>query len=79
MSRAALGHTGRPLRAPPLVVASYVLVAAATIARLAAPLAPARSLLLLELSGASWTLAFAAFAIGLGPVLLQPRVDGPPG
>jgi uncharacterized protein involved in response to NO len=79
MSRAALGHTGRPLRAPLLVVASYVLVTAATVARLAAPLAPARSLLLLELSGALWTLAFAAFAIRLGPVLLRPRVDGRPG
>jgi hypothetical protein len=37
MSRATLGHTGRPLHAPPLVVASYLLVGPAAIARLAAP------------------------------------------
>lgn len=79
MSRATLGHAGRPLHAPPLVVASYVLVTAATIARLAAALAPAQSVALLVLSGALWTLAFAAFAIRLGPVLVLPRADGRPG
>ena len=41
MSRATLGHTGRPLHAPPPVVAAYLLVGAAAIARLAAPVAPA--------------------------------------
>jgi uncharacterized protein involved in response to NO len=76
MSRATLGHTGRPLHAPGAVVASYLLVTAAAIARLAAPLAPAQSLLLLGFSGALWSLAFAAFAIRLGPALLQPRADG---
>jgi uncharacterized protein involved in response to NO len=73
MSRATLGHTGRPLRAPLLVVASYVLVGASAIARLAAAVAPTRSVSLLVLSGASWSLAFAAFTLSLGPALLQPR------
>jgi uncharacterized protein involved in response to NO len=76
MSRATLGHTGRPLRAPGLVVASYLLVTAAAIARLAAPLAPTQSVLLLGLSGAFWSLAFAALTIRLGPILLRPRADG---
>jgi uncharacterized protein involved in response to NO len=53
MSRATLGHTGRPLHAPPLVVASYLLVGAAAIARLAAPLAPAHAISLLVISGGS--------------------------
>jgi uncharacterized protein involved in response to NO len=80
MSRATLGHTGRPLQAPGLVVAAYVLVSAAAILRLAAPLAPAGSALpLLVMSGAAWSLAFAAFAIRLGPILLRPRPDGRPG
>jgi uncharacterized protein involved in response to NO len=80
MSRATLGHTGRPLRAPRLIVASYLLVSAAAIVRLAAAPAPAQlALPLLVLSGAFWSLAFAAFAIRLGPALLQPRADGRPG
>jgi uncharacterized protein involved in response to NO len=80
MSRATLGHTGRPLQAPRLIVASYLLVSAAAIVRLAAAPAPAQlALPLLVLSGALWSLAFAAFAIRLGPALLQPRADGRPG
>jgi uncharacterized protein involved in response to NO len=79
MSRATLGHTGRPLRAPPLVVASYVLVGAAAIARLAAPLAPAHAISLLVISGALWSVAFAAFVFSLGPALVRPRIDGRPG
>jgi uncharacterized protein involved in response to NO len=79
MSRATLGHTGRPLSASPLVVASYLLVGAAAIARLAAPLAPAHGMSLLMISGGLWSLAFAAFVVRLGPALLQPRADGRPG
>jgi uncharacterized protein involved in response to NO len=41
MSGATLGHTGRPLHAAPLIVASYVLTSAATLARPAASLATA--------------------------------------
>ena len=80
MSRATLGHTGRPLHAPRPIVASYLLVSAAAIVRLAAALGAGESALpLLVLSGALWSLAFAAFAVRLGPALLQPRVDGRPG
>jgi uncharacterized protein involved in response to NO len=79
MSRATLGHTGRALRAPPLVVAAYLLVGAAAIARLAAPLTPAHAVALLVISGAFWSLAFAAFLFRLGPALVQPRIDGRPG
>jgi uncharacterized protein involved in response to NO len=79
MSRATLGHTGRPLHAPPLAVASYVLIGAAAIARLAAALTPTYSRSWLVISAALWSLAFAAFAIGLGPALVLPRVDGRPG
>jgi uncharacterized protein involved in response to NO len=79
MSRATLGHTGRPLRAPWPVVASYLLVSAAAIARLSAALAPESAAPLLGLSGALWSLAFAAFAVRLGPALLRARADGRPG
>jgi uncharacterized protein involved in response to NO len=79
MSRATLGHTGRPLHAPRLIVASYLLVSAAAIARMAAAPASALALPLLVLSGVFWSLAFLAFAIRLGPALVQPRADGRPG
>jgi uncharacterized protein involved in response to NO len=79
MSRATLGHTGRALRAPPLVVIAYLLVGAAAVARLAAPLAPAHAVSLLVISGAFWSLAFGAFLFRLGPALVGPRIDGRPG
>src|SRR5690606_36032036 len=58
MSRATLGHTGRPMHAAPAIVAAYLLVGAAAIARLAAPLAPAHLVPLLVISGGLWSLAF---------------------
>jgi uncharacterized protein involved in response to NO len=79
MSRATLGHTGRPLHAPPPVVAAYLLVGAAAIARLAAPVATAHAVSLLVISGALWSLAFAGFVFSLGPALVQPRIDSRPG
>jgi uncharacterized protein involved in response to NO len=79
MSRATLGHTGRPMRAPRPVVAGYLMITAAAIARLAAALAPVNAVPLLMISGALWSLAFAAFALCLGPALLRPRADGRPG
>jgi uncharacterized protein involved in response to NO len=75
MSRATLGHSGRPLRAPRAVVGSYLLVTAAAVVRLWAALAPAQANPLLTLSAAFWSVAFAAFAVCLGPALLGPRVD----
>ena len=79
MSRATLGHTGRPLHAPPPVVAAYLLVGAAAIARLAAPVATAHAFSLLVISGALWSLAFAGFVFSLGPALVQPRIGSRPG
>jgi uncharacterized protein involved in response to NO len=79
MSRATLGHTGRPLHAPRSILASYLLVSAAAIARLLAALVPGLALPLLLISGALWSLAFAVFALRLGPALLRARADGRPG
>jgi uncharacterized protein involved in response to NO len=80
MSRAALGHTGRPLRASAWIVASYVLVSAAAVARLAALLLPAGLYLpALLASGLLWAAAFAIFSGIYAPVLIHPRVDGKPG
>jgi uncharacterized protein involved in response to NO len=80
MSRAALGHTGRALHVAAPVVASYVLVSAATLIRLAGPLLMSELYLpALVVSGLLWTAAFALFSAIYWPVLTNPRVDAKPG
>lgn len=81
MSRAALGHTGRPLKAAPLTVIVYGLITLAAVIRvLGAAIAPETIYrMTLDISGAAWTLAFGLFLVVYGPILLRPRVDGKPG
>ena len=80
MTRVALGHTGRPLRAPRGMALAYGLVLAAAIARTFAPLlAPSAMGSLLLISGASWISAFAIFLAVYTPYLISPRIDGNPG
>ncbi|HUA53889.1 MAG TPA: NnrS family protein [Candidatus Sulfotelmatobacter sp.] len=79
MSRAALGHTGRPLAAHPVVVASYAMISLAALLRIMAPLVPSAYPALIATSGAVWTLAFVQFLIIYAPILIRPRVDGKPG
>jgi uncharacterized protein involved in response to NO len=79
-TRVALGHTGRPLVAPPLATAAYLLISAAALARTAGtllfPEAYARVILV---SGLIWVAAYALFLVGYAPILLRPRVDGQEG
>lgn len=77
MSRAALGHGGRPLKAAPITVAAYLLVWSAAWARLAAPLGDGQDLL--RLAGLLWTAGFALFVLAYAPICLGPRADGKPG
>lgn len=73
-SRAALGHTGRPLQSHPLLTTSYLLITIAAITRVAATFGPgARELLLV--SAAAWTLGFGCFAWRYVPILTQPRLQ----
>lgn len=70
MSRATLGHTGRPLVAPPATVAAYILVSLAAVARTAvAPWWPVGNLI----AGALWALAFGLFVTCHGAMLIGPR------
>jgi uncharacterized protein involved in response to NO len=79
MTRVPLGHTGRPLRAPPAAVLAYALVSAGAVGRSAGPaLAPDHALPVLLASGALWAIAFAVYAVGYAPILLGPRVGGEP-
>ena len=80
MSRAALGHTGRPLRAHPLTAAAYWLLTAAVATRVFAPaLLPEHYTAVVMTAGTLWFTAFLLYVAVYAPVLLLPRVDGKPG
>jgi uncharacterized protein involved in response to NO len=73
MTRATLGHTGRPLEADAPTCASYVLVTLAALLRLGAAFPGAYVVVLASLAGVAWSLAFVMFAWRYGPMLLAPR------
>jgi uncharacterized protein involved in response to NO len=79
MTRATLGHTGRPLRADAGTTTVYALVTFAALARIAAAAWPSAPETLLWLAGGAWFAAFAGFTMVYGPMLLRPRIDGRPG
>ncbi len=77
MTRVALGHTGRPLRAPRLLASAYILLSTAAAARVFAPsVAPDAYRWSVMAAGALWICAFAIFVVVYTPILLRPRVDG---
>jgi uncharacterized protein involved in response to NO len=79
-TRASLGHTGRLIRAPRSATIAFVLVTAAAIVRVGAPiLVPSSYLPALGLTAALWGLAFAIYAVAYAPLLFAPRVDGKSG
>lgn len=73
-SRAALGHTGRPLHSHPLLTGAIVLLSVAAILRITATLTVGNAWLLA--SGAAWCLAFAFWLWRYVPVLLLPARPG---
>jgi uncharacterized protein involved in response to NO len=76
MTRASLGHTGRPLRASVGTIAIYLLVTLAAVLRLVVPLAGERTLLVLSTAGVAWSCAFGLFAVLYVGVFVRPRVTG---
>jgi uncharacterized protein involved in response to NO len=80
MARVALGHTGRPLRASPLVALAFILVNVAAVVRVAGPLLTLRyTKAVISAAGALWITGFVLFLVVYIPILVQPRVDGRPG
>jgi uncharacterized protein involved in response to NO len=80
MTRAALGHTGRPLRAAAPIAVAYGLLALAAAVRVFTPsLLPADYRWTVLTAGALWIAAFALFLIVYTPILMRPRVDGKAG
>lgn len=75
MTRAALGHTGRPIVASPLTIAAYVFLCLATLVRPMVDLFPQHYYLVFAISGLLWVLAFTAFLLRYAPVLAQPRLS----
>ena len=79
MTRATLGHTGRPLGAGPVTKAIYGLISIAAILRVLSPLAGAEIEPALWAAGAAWSGAFGLFALFYGAALVRPRLASPAG
>jgi uncharacterized protein involved in response to NO len=70
MTRASLGHTGRPLTASPATQAIYAAIIVAAVARICAVIDPAYGEALLLIAALGWVIAFFGFALVYGPLLL---------
>jgi len=80
MTRASLGHSGRPLVAPASAVAAYGLVGLGAAGRVAAAFdLGAMTYWLTAGAGILWAAGFLVFVIGYLPILVKPRADGRPG
>jgi uncharacterized protein involved in response to NO len=80
MTRAALGHTGRPLIVKRSIGGAYVVLSLAAVTRVFAPvLAPDAYRWSVIAAGALWICTFAAFIVVYAPILLCPRIDNRPG
>lgn len=79
MSRAALGHSGRPLVVSKATIAAYGLISVGTALRVPAPLFPDAMLLLTMAGGIAWALGWVLFVVVYFPVCTKPRADGRPG
>jgi uncharacterized protein involved in response to NO len=71
MTRASLGHSGRPLTAGRGTTAIYLLLTLASVLRLIAPLTGACYLSVLVLAGAAWSGGFALFVLLYGRLLTR--------
>ena len=79
MTRAALGHTGRPLDVTPLSISGYVVLFLAAITRVFGLSAGLPYPVVIALSGSFFSAAFACFLGAYAPILWEPRADGRPG
>ncbi|MBE7196798.1 MAG: NnrS family protein [Parafilimonas terrae] len=73
MSRASLGHTGRPLAASAGTQAVYALVVLAVLVRICASVHPAWFGSLMPAAGILWSAAFLGFSLTFWTVLTGPR------
>lgn len=75
MSRASLGHTGRPLVVSPSIAVAYALVSLAAVLRVFGPaLLPQAYNEIMLVAGLAWLAAFATFTVVYFPILTSARV-----
>jgi len=79
MTRASLGHTGRPLTVHGLTTLAYVLLTAAAAARVFGLSFGMSYPTVITVAAILWTAAFALFIGVYAPILWGPRADGKPG
>ena len=80
MTRASLGHTGRPLRVSHLIVVAYVTLIASVVLRVfGASVLQLQYAATITTAGTLWILAFLLYSGVYTPILIGPRVDGKPG
>jgi uncharacterized protein involved in response to NO len=80
MSRASLGHSGRPLEVAPIMAWSYGLLILAVLVRVfGASLLPFSYIVTIQIAGGLWMIAWLIYAVVYAPILLLPRIDGKPG
>jgi uncharacterized protein involved in response to NO len=80
MTRASLGHTGRPLVVSNVTAGAYAMLTLAALVRVFGPaLLPGSYTGTALGAGLLWLVAFGAFVAVYAPVLLRARVDGKPG
>jgi uncharacterized protein involved in response to NO len=79
-TRAALGHTGRPLTVGRSIAVSYALLVAAATVRVFGPaLLPIAYHWTVDIASLLWIAAFLIFGVTYTPILIGPRADGKPG
>ncbi|WP_447965239.1 NnrS family protein [Nitrospira sp. Ecomares 2.1] len=76
MTRASLGHTGRPRQAGTMTVMIYTLVNVGAMLRVFGPATDLSTSLVLGLSAIIWSGGYLLFAVVYGPFLLRPSLDG---
>jgi len=77
LTRTALGHLGRPLALDRSMLASYWLMIAAAVFRLAALWPSTASAALLHLAACAWILCMGLYLWRFAPMLIRPRPDKP--
>lgn len=75
MTRASLGHTGRPKHAGPLTVCIYVLVNLGAMLRVFGSATGLSANIMLTVAAVAWSGAYLLFALVYGPFLFRPSVD----
>lgn len=75
-SRAALGHSGRPLASPPLLTLAFILIMMSALLRVGASILAGPTVILI--TGLTWSAAFVCFMIVIVPVLVRPSANTSP-